>query len=125
MNPEHIVGLLEIVKAKQQSDKNYSWSNDSNTYLDEIKSEVGEVEEEIETGRTCFLEDELGDVLWDYLNLLQSLENENQIKLERVFERSFQKYTERWAAIQSGSTWSEIKTAQKRKLEIEHESRRQ
>ena len=123
MNPEHIVGLLEIVKAKHQAGQNYNWSNDSNTFLNEIKSEVREVEEEMEAGRSCFLEDELGDVLWDYLNLLQSLENEKQIKLERVFERSFEKYSERWNAIQSGTSWNEIKITQKEKLRAEYESR--
>ena len=84
-----------------------------------------EVEEEIRSGRNCFLEDELGDVFWDYLNLLQSLENESQIEIERVFERSFQKYSERWIALQSGTSWNEIKLEQKRKLESEYESHRQ
>lgn len=122
MNPEHIVGLLEIVKAKHQAENQYNWSNDSTTFLKGIESELGEVKAEMRSGKSCFLEDELGDVLWDYLNLLQSLENEKQIELNRVFKRSFEKYRERWEGIQNGAAWSDIKTAQKKELEIEYEN---
>jgi len=122
MNPEIIIRLFEIVKEKQLNDNQHDWSNDSATFINEIKSEICEVEEEIRSGRPCYLEDELGDVFWDYINLLQSLENEKKIKLERVFERSFQKYSERWNALQSGTSWKEVKVEQKRKLALEYES---
>lgn len=122
MNPEIITKLLEIVNEKHLNDNQHDWSNDSTTFISEIKSELHEVEEEIRLGRSCFLEDELGDVFWDFLNLLQCLENENKIDIDRVFERSFQKYSERWTALQVGTSWNEIKLEQKRKLEMEYES---
>ncbi len=84
----NIENLLEIVHAKQVSMKTYNWSNDSTTFPQEIRKELNEVELEIAANRTCYLEDELGDVLWDYLNLLQGLENEGKINIETVFSRS-------------------------------------
>jgi|GEM_PF-5492029 NTP pyrophosphatase (non-canonical NTP hydrolase) len=67
MNSEQIAKLFEVVKKKNQIDQTNSWSNGSSTYLQEIKKELDEVEEEILLDRICYLEDELGDVLWDYL----------------------------------------------------------
>jgi len=62
--------LLSIAKRKATFDDNNSWTSGSTTYLTEIKNEVDEVIEEIPKSRKCYLEDELGDVLWDYLNVL-------------------------------------------------------
>lgn len=68
--------LLNIAKRKTHFDVGNDWSNGSATYLAEIKKEVDEVIEEIPKSRLCYLEDELGDVLWDYLNILTALEKE-------------------------------------------------
>ena len=62
-----------------------------------------EFEEEIPLGRKCYLEDELGDVLWDYLSALVCLKKEKGINIESIFNRAFQKYEERVSGIECGN----------------------
>ena len=81
MNPQHLIELLDVVKAKNSIDQNSSWSNGSETYLRGIGLELGEVTEELKLDRQGYLEEELGDVFWDYLNLLLCLEQEGRINL--------------------------------------------
>lgn len=78
--------------------------------------EIEEVREELDSGRQCYLEDELGDVLWDYLNLLYNLEDEGKISLISVFKRASKKYDERIATIANGGSWASIKEKQKARL---------
>ncbi len=108
--------LYEIAKRKSIIDENNSWSNGSETYFAEIKKEIDEARAEAGSGRTCYLEDELGDILWDYLNILIALEKEHGITTESVLERACKKYKERIAGIESGELWSEIKSRQKVRL---------
>jgi len=108
--------LMQIVKRKAALDQGNAWSNGSSTYLEEIKKEVDEVIEEIPLNRDAYLEDELADVLWDYLNVLQALEQERGIKSEVVLAQACEKYEERITGLESGKTWSEIKQVQKVKL---------
>ena len=109
MNTDSVAKLFEVVKKKAQIDQTNSWSNGFSTYLNEIKKELAEVEEEIHSDRICYLEDELGDVLWDYLNLLLCLENEKGINVVNVFERALSKYDERISNIEAGIMWAETK----------------
>lgn len=53
--------------------------------------------------------DELGDILWDYLNVLTALEKEQGIDARAVLTRTCQKYEERVSGIESGKTWSDLK----------------
>ena len=122
MTTENIAKLLEIVKQKNIIDQDSNWSNGSSTYFNEIKLELDEVAEEIQSGRQCYLEDELGDVLWDYLNFLVCLENEGKASLSKVFERSLNKYKERVDGISQGESWSDIKQRQKKRLAEEQSS---
>lgn len=108
--------LLEVARQKNKIDQQSDWFNGSETYLDEIRKELIEVEEELSLNRRCYLEEELGDVLWDYLNILLSLEKEKGIDVERVFQRSLKKFGERIEGIQCGKTWASIKQAQKKEL---------
>jgi NTP pyrophosphatase (non-canonical NTP hydrolase) len=41
------------------------------------------------------LEDELGDVFWDYICLLESLEQNGKIQKDKVFKRCWRKFSER------------------------------
>ena len=122
MATENIAKLLEIVKEKNIIDQGCSWSNGSSTYFSEIKLELDEVAEEIKSGRQCYLEDELGDVLWDYLNLLICLEHEGKASVSKVFERSLNKYRERVDGISRGESWLDIKQRQKKRLADEQSS---
>ena len=111
-----ITKLLEIVRHKNAIDQQNTWYNGSDTYFAEIHKELAEVKAEIESGRQPHLEEELGDVLWDYLNLLTALESEGKITLEKVFERAITKYWERIDGIENGGSWAEIKAIQKARL---------
>ncbi len=115
-----IRSLLDIAKRKSQFDITNNWAQGSKTYLDEIRKEISEVEDEIPLNRRCYLEDELGDVLWDYLNILFSLEKEERISVLRVFERAAKKYEERISGLEAGLLWADIKVRQKEKLAEEH-----
>lgn len=74
---------------------------------------MDEVIDEIPNKRICYLEEELGDVLWDYLNAVLSLEKENGVKLDAIVKRACQKYEERISAIENGIDWDEVKAKQK------------
>lgn len=55
-----------------------------------------EVREEFFPENQIYLEDELGDVLWNYFCFLKSLEMEGKISsVEKIFERSYIKLSER------------------------------
>lgn len=120
MNPTDLLALLDTVKTKHGIDERHDWSNGSETYFNEMQKELVEVAEELSSGRRCYLEDELGDVFWDYLNLLYGLEKEGKISLANVFKRSQAKYAERIEGIQQDRSWSEIKALQKQRLAEEH-----
>ncbi len=120
MNVDTIKKLFDVVRRKNLFDQQSEWSKGSSTYLDEIRKELAEVEEEISAGRICYLEDELGDVLWDYLNLLLCLEEEKKISVAAVFERSLTKYEERISGIEAGLPWVETKAKQQRRLAEEY-----
>ncbi|RXF03946.1 MazG nucleotide pyrophosphohydrolase domain-containing protein [Pseudoalteromonas sp. PS5] len=115
--------LLTIAKRKSEFDQTNSWSNGAATYLNEIKKEVDEVIEEIPRNRSCYLEDELGDVLWDYLNILCALESEAGVDIRSVLARACKKYEERISGIESGKLWKDIKEKQKSELANEQSNK--
>ena len=113
--------LLAIAKRKTRFDINNTNSQSVETYLSGIKSEVDEVIEEMPKSRQCYLEDELGDILWDYLNVLTTLEKETGISTKSVLERACHKYEERISGIESGMAWDDVKDKQKIALANEHQ----
>lgn len=114
--------LLSVVRRKSEFDKNNRWYKGAESYLTGIGKELTEVIEEIPHNRQCYLEDELGDVLWNFLNAVLSLEKESNINLESVITRALNKYDERLSAIEKGITWSEVKLKQKKQLALEQAS---
>ncbi|NKB68236.1 MAG: nucleotide pyrophosphohydrolase [Candidatus Latescibacteria bacterium] len=122
MDLAEITRLLTVVEKKHRIDQDNDWCQGSPTYLNEIKKELAEVEEEIHSGRICYLEDELGDVLWDYLNLLVCLASEQAISPARVFKRAADKYSERISGIEAGVPWARTKARQKERLAAEHQA---
>ena len=115
--------LLKIAKRKTQFDEKGTWSKGSQSYLAGIKNEVDEVIEETPKSRQCYLEDELGDILWNYLNVLTTMEKETGIEPKAVLIRACRKYEARVSAIESGIKWSEIKEQQNIALAIEYSSK--
>lgn len=124
-NPVGISKLIGIAKRKNIIDSNYDWSDGSSTYIDELRKELIEVEEEIPLNRVCYLEDELGDILWDYLNILVCLEKEKDIKINNVIQRALLKYNERVSGIENNIPWQVTKSKQKKRMSREYQKNRQ
>lgn len=97
-------------------------SNGSLMYLDWLIDEVQEVRNEIKDQNHIYLQDELWDILWDYLNLLSYLEKEGKIKsVEEVLSWSFEKFSERINNLKTDISRNETKEKQKQRLKNEHE----
>ena len=115
----HFDTLLAIARRKNVIDQASSWANGSATYLAEIRKEIDEVTEEIPLGRRPYLEDELADVLWDYLNVMLCLESEAGVNVDAVLVRACRKYEQRIGGIAAGEGWQAIKERQKAALAAE------
>ena len=111
--------IIEIARRKLEIDKKREWSSGSKTYFEELRKEIQEAEEENKQNNNVKLEDELGDIFWDYANLLVNLEEEGKINLQRVFERAHKKYDERVSGIENNKSWDEIKKKQKYEIQKE------
>ncbi|KZN62110.1 hypothetical protein N473_21430 [Pseudoalteromonas luteoviolacea CPMOR-1] len=111
--------LLDIAKRKYVYDQTNSWYSGSETYLSALKDELAEVLEEIPKQRICHLEDELGDILWNYLNIILALEKESGIDMHSIFNRAVKKYEQRVSTIEQGGSWLGVKEKQKKMLEEE------
>jgi NTP pyrophosphatase (non-canonical NTP hydrolase) len=114
-----IYELFNLAKRKLSIKAHQEWSQGSKTFLEEIQKEVHEVAQEVGANRPCHLEDELADVLWDYVNLVLSLEEEESISFSSILDRAVKKYCARIEAMEAGISWSEIKGKQKLELEDE------
>jgi hypothetical protein len=69
------------------------------------------------------LEDELGDIFWDYICLLENFEQDGKISKERVFDRCWTKFSERLSSDGSDNgDWVEVKKNQKERLREEIKS---
>ena len=98
-----------------------SWYKWSKTYWENVKWEIQEAENEINSHQV-YLEDELGDVLWDYLCLLNSLKNEWKItSVEKIFDRALTKFSGRINEKTGdyNGKWEDIKEKQKKDIEDE------
>ncbi len=92
----------------------------SDTFVKWIYGELEEMKEELKSWNRVFLEDELGDIFWDYMCLLENLEIEGKISKAKVFERCWTKFSERLNPDGSNNgNWSEVKKIQKEKLKSE------
>ncbi len=96
------------------------------TYFDWIIDELNEVKEEVRENNSVYLEDELGDVFWDYICMLQSLKKSWHItSIVKVFERCYKKLNERisfnrefnWC---KRDAWKIVK--QRQKIELKEEN---
>lgn len=100
----------------------WGWEETPLTYLNELIGEVEEVKQELQKEKNLVhLEDELWDILWDYLNVLWLLDKEGKIKKSRIFKKAYKKFDERIDAIwKKWMNWKEIKEKQKKKLAETH-----
>lgn len=117
--------LLLLARRKHTFDQHHTWSQGAHTYLHSLPDELAEALHELALGRTCYLEEELGDILWVYLNALLALESEQGISLEKVLVRAVQKFTERMQVIEAGGSWDAVKQQQKARLAAEYQAAQQ
>jgi NTP pyrophosphatase (non-canonical NTP hydrolase) len=116
-----LVEQLQVVaQEKAQRDLKGTWFQGSQTYLDALTDEILEVKTELQLGRKCFLEDELADLLWNIVCLFEHLDLEGKIDQKQVFQRAFNKYSERVTDRLPDESWNDIKARQKIKLEKEY-----
>ena len=112
--------LQAVAQKKAQRDLKGTWFQGSQTYLDALVDEVFEVKTELQLGRKCFLEDELADLLWNIVCLLEHLELEGKVEQKQVFHRALKKYSERVTERLPYETWNDVKARQKLELEKEY-----
>jgi NTP pyrophosphatase (non-canonical NTP hydrolase) len=70
--------LLELNKRRMDRlfEDNENRYTGARMYVTEMRQEIDEMEEQLKTNNVVYLEDELGDILRDYLCLLRGLEHE-------------------------------------------------
>ena len=116
--------LIELVAHKHKIDLKRGEAKymDSEWLLNAIVDEVQEVKEEIKPNNIAHLEDELSDVLWGWLTIVEKLKDEGYVRShEAILERGLKKYEERILALKGDerdhAIWKEVKERQKEKLE--------
>ncbi len=95
---------------------------DKGALLNAIISEVYEVKEEIKENNSPKLEDELCDILWGWMMLVENLKDLGLVNShEKILKRALKKYKERIIPLvgekdRDEQIWKEVKERQKQKL---------
>ena len=118
--------LINLVAYKHQLDlkrgeKKYM---DTDWISEAIVDEVKEVQEEIKPNNIAHLEDELSDILWGWLTLIEDLKKKGYVAShESIIERALKKYEERILPLygdeRDHDIWRKVKAKQKKALERE------
>ena len=118
--------LIELVAYKHQIDLKRAEAKymDSDWLLNAIVEEVHEVKEEIRPNNVAHLEDELSDILWGWLTVVENLKDEGYVTShEVILQRALKKYEQRILPLKGNERddviWKEVKTRQKEELERE------
>ena len=103
------------IKRKEDKFLSIEWA------VNELLSEIREVKEEIKPNNTPFLEDELGDIVWGWMMLVQKLKAKGLVTShENIIKRALKKYQERILSLTGTKSdyevWNKIKKEQKHKL---------
>lgn len=126
---ETLQKLIDLTQHKYELDikRNNPKYLDHDWLLQSIADELEEVREEIKPENLHHLEDELGDVLWGWLILVQKLEKQGYAgSHEAILKRTLKKYQERIVPLQGTMgddlIWKEVKAKQKEVLKKEKEN---
>ena len=118
--------LVKLVAYKHQVDLKRGEAKymDTNWIAQSIVDEVEEVKEEIKPNNKAHLEDELTDILWGWLTLVENLKDRGYVEShESIIERALKKYEERilplYGDARDDGIWQEVKRKQKETLERE------
>ena len=123
---QNLKRTIELVSKKCDLDITREEKDLMNPYwlLDAIVQEAQEVKEEIKPNNRPYLEDELGDILWGWIALVEKLKRQGFVGThEDIFRRMLKKYQERIepldGTMKDYDTWKEVKKRQKQSLEDE------
>ena len=118
--------LIKLAAYKHQLDlKRAEAKYMDNSWLSQaIVDEVEEVKEEIRPNNEAHLEDELSDILWGWLTLVENLKDKGYVAShESIMKRALKKYEERILSLygdeRDHEIWREVKAKQKESLERE------
>ncbi len=119
--------LIELAKINRQKDIKRGTPKylDNNWLLEAIKKEVDEVKKEIKEANLPKLEDELCDILWGWMMLVEGLHSQNLVRShEAILNRAVKKYSERILPLlgkkdEDEKIWESIKKRQLKELEKE------
>jgi len=115
-----LVNLKDTIDIKRGEEKYF----DIEWIIGELLSEVDEVKEEIKENNAPLLEDELGDILWGWLILVQKLKAKGLVSShENIIKRALKKYQQRVISLKGDERdhdiWKNVK--EKQKLELKKE----
>jgi len=101
---------------------------DNSDILKAISAELDELQEEIKPNNKAHLEDELGDILWAWLSLVENLKQEGYIDShEAIIQRTNKKYQERILPLKGTDEdyeiWNKVKRKQKEELRKENQAK--
>ena len=123
---ESLNELIKLVKYKHELDLKRAEPKymDSEWLLQAMRSEIDEVKEEIKPNNKAHLENELSDILWGWLTLVENLKDEGYVgSHEEIMTRGLKKYKERILSLygdeRDHKVWREVKATQKIALEEE------
>jgi len=126
---EEMKKLIALVAHKHQIDLKRAEPKymDSDWLLQAMRDEIDEVKEEIKPNNMAHLEDELSDILWGWLSLIENLKDEGYVgSHEAIIQRGLKKYEERILSLygdeRDHAIWREVKAKQKVALEKEKNS---
>jgi len=118
--------LIELAKHKNKIDLKRGEEKfmDPSWLLDRIIDEIEEVREEVKPNNAVCLEDELSDILWGWMVLVEKLKESKYVgSHEDILKRALKKYEERILPLKGDESdhaiWKEIKNRQKEALDIE------
>ena len=118
--------LIELVAHKHKIDLKRGEAKYMNTdwLLNAIVDEVQEVKDEIRANNVAHLEDELSDILWGWLTIIEKLKDKGYVTShETILQRALKKYEERILPLNGDKRdniiWKEVKARQKEELEKE------
>jgi NTP pyrophosphatase (non-canonical NTP hydrolase) len=121
---------IALTQQKQERQKNITWLSfwDPQHRLQGLINEVQEVSDELRLNNQVYLEDELWDIFWNYMNFLTLLESKGYItSTDTVLQQSYTKFQERTSAVinktdklSSDIARDEVKKLQKEQLEQKH-----
>lgn len=100
--PKSLPALVKAIRLQEKSKTvGFEWDNTTQVW-DKCREEMKELEEAVQEGNTDKIEDEMGDVLFSFVNLARFL----QVDAENALERTNKKFMQRFTAMETAASAS-------------------